>query len=375
MSEEQLLAIVRNVLTGEPVPYEAIDWAGVITLARHHGLIPFVSKWAEQIPPAARPAEYERLDDIMMSTAVQHMLQTQAADVLEEALELAGVDHMLFKGVVTKTRYPEAILRTMGDIDLLYRQEQQRTLRAVMNELGYDDYQQGRKNDTYRKKPVLCVEAHRELVPASSQFAPYCAEAWSRAVRKDGKNHSYVMRLEDEFIFNMIHMAIHFMEGGIGVRFIVDVFVYNRYEMDGAYLRAQLETLGLWEFYCRITALANHWFAGEEADALTARLGQFVLENHIFGSAGNISALAAGEGRWHFIRRVCFPSYAEMRSMFPWLAGRRILLPWAWCVRGAGVFFHQRRKMRNRMELMRGDREEGKRLLEFYRECGLQGGI
>ena len=58
------------------------------------------------------------------------------------------------------------------------------------------------------------------------------------------------MSLEDEYIYNLIHLVEHFQNGGVGIRFVMDVYIYNRIEtIDWEYIEAELAKLGLWEFF------------------------------------------------------------------------------------------------------------------------------
>lgn len=49
------------------------------------------------------------------------------------------------------------------------------------------------------------------MVPSKSSFFPYCSNAWERAHVSNGSKYLYEMSIEDELIFNIIHLAIHFL--------------------------------------------------------------------------------------------------------------------------------------------------------------------
>ena len=69
----------------------------------------------------------------------------------------------------------------MADIDFLYVESQHERVKAALLENGFSGYKEGRKNDTYYRKPYVSVEAHRQLVPSDSSFYPYCSHVWERA--------------------------------------------------------------------------------------------------------------------------------------------------------------------------------------------------
>ncbi len=362
-----LIEMIKRVLRGERAvcPPDA-DWQKLIKLADRHKVMPFVARYADE---KGVPAELKQR--AALALACQGYQGRALADI-RAALETAGVDFLLFKGAVTRRRYPSEDLRTMSDIDLLYKPEAHEAFCRAMRAAGFPDREAGRKNDTYRRRPFVCVEAHREMVPASSPYAAYCAGVWERARPAEGTNHTYEMTAEDEFIFCLIHLAQHFQKGGAGLRFIADVYVYDGAVRDRAYLAGELEKLGLSEFYQNISALAAHWFGDGPADPLTERIGRFVLSGGLFGTKGRSSDLAVEGGRWRFVRNACFPSYGEMRSMYPWLDGRKVLLPCAWAYRGVTGVFRRRGNVKRQMErLTAGDAEQGKKLRAFFKECGL----
>ena len=313
------------------------------------------------------------LFSVIMQETARSANQLDAVAEMQEAMEQKGVYNLAVKGSVTKLRYENELLRTMGDIDMLYKVEQHHVFKTLMFSLGYGDFQEGRKNDTYSRPPFITVEAHRELVSSESDYADYYRDIWQMAWPKDGMRYTYEMRAEDELVFNIVHLAEHFKEGGAGVRFIIDVYVYSRIAMDNEYVEQELTKLGLNEFYHHVLDLANCWFADGESSELTERLAGFIMDGGVFGDQENAAALAVEEGRVKHFFKVCFPDYDSMKSMFPWLEGKGVLLPYAWGLRGVRALRHRKGNVRIHMNAIKtGDTEKGKALRQFYAECGLR---
>lgn len=354
---------------------KAEDWKSLITFAQNHGLLPYVALYAQALPPEKSPDE--KLSNYLFSALAQETArsanQLDVAAEMQGAMEQNGVYNLAVKGAVTKLRYDNEVLRSMGDIDILYQPGQHRLFKKTMADLGYTDFQEGRKNDTYSRPPFITVEAHRELVESYSNYADYYKNIWSMARPKPGMQYTYEMTLEDEFIFNIVHLAEHFKEGGAGIRFIIDVFVYSRREMNRAYVEKELTNLGLNEFYHHMVELSDYWFAGGRTSDLTEKLSDFVLSGGVFGDKENWAALAVQEGKFKHFVKVCFPGYKSMRSMFPWLEGRGILLPYAWGLRGVRALRYRKDNVQVQMNRLRtGDTEKAKALRQFYHDCGLE---
>lgn len=375
MSEQnELLRIVASQLNSTVCVTDIADWKKLVQLAIKQGLLQYVAVYAQQLSNDDRPDEkkQEYFFSAIAREATCSANQLDAVDEMQREMEKNGIYNLVFKGAVTKRRYPDEVMRSMGDIDLLYKPKQHHVFKTLMLSLGYGDYQEGRKNDTYSRPPYVTVEAHRELVESGSEYAEYYKNIWKMAHPKEKMKYTFELSVEDELVFNIVHLAEHFKEGGAGVRFIMDVYVYSRIDMDRSYVEQELKKLGLNEFYQNIIALANHWFADGESSELTEKLADFILAGGVFGDSENAAALAVEEGRARRFFKVCFPDYDSMKSMYPWLEGKGALLPYAWVLRGVGAFKHRKNNVQVQMKRLKtGDTEKAKTLRRFYTECGL----
>lgn len=354
---------------------DKIDWPGVWSLAKKHSLEQFVYAYMETLLENQKP-EGDLRREISNRYAIlsaRMISQELAIDDIHSILETAECYHLFFKGAVTRRRYKNPSFRTMGDIDFLYNESQHVTVKKLLLANNFSDYRESRKNDIYYRKPYVCVEAHRQLVPSESRFYSYCSQVWDRAHVKEGCRYCFEMSVEDEFIFNLIHLAFHFLEGGAGIRFIMDVFIYNHLEMDFDYVCNEFKKLDLLEFYHNISNLAESWFGQGVTAPVREALSKFVLENGTFGTAETSSSLAVREGRLRYLRKMCFPSYKEMCSVYPWLKGRKVFLPVAWSLRGFRVLRRKKGKLKKQIiKAKRGNKILGQELHQFLVECGLR---
>ena len=375
MIEKQLFQIIRYFLNSEPMT-DKLDWPSLWSLAKKHSLEQFVALYMNKLPEELKP-NGELQDEISKRCAsllAIHMNQKVAVGSIHSALETKKCYHLFMKGVVTKKRYKDPFYRTMGDIDFLYQESQHNQVKLALLENGFTGYREGRKNDFYYRKPYVCIEAHRQLVPSDSSYYTYCSRVWDRAQVSNGCKYCYEMSLEDELIFNIIHLAIHFLEGGAGIRFILDVYVYNRHHMDTQYIERELKELELLEFYHNISNLADSWFGENKETNISKKIEEFVLNNNTFGTMVNSSALAVREGRWRYLRRMFFPSVNEMSSLYPWLKKRKYLLPIGWMIRGFKAQKNKKGSIRCQIKkAMKGDAKLGRDIYAFYKECGLNG--
>lgn len=378
MIDYQLIKIIKCVLNKDASEVINIDnWKSLAASARTNGLLPCLAFYCQSLPKEHKPAQEitEYFKKVLIQSTVVSMNQLAAVDEMEKIFEDNGIYNLVVKGTKTKKRYPDEVLRSMGDIDILYKAEQHKTVyNLMMNSLNYEDFQEGRKNDTYTKNKIIVVEAHRQLVSTESEYTDYLDKVWDRAIPCKDCTYTYEMTVEDEFIYNIIHLVEHFKNGGVGIRFIMDIWVYNQIQMNRDYLKNELENLGLYEFYLTISQLADYWFGKGESTELLEKLGEFVCSSGVFGNHENASALAIEDGgKLKTLIKICFPGYKEMASMFLWLKKYPFLLPIAWIIRAFRSLTMRKGNVKVQLNVIKdGDIEKGKEIRAFYKECGLK---
>lgn len=363
--EYALIKCVRAALHDETISLP-ID-TDIVTLAKRH-----------QVQTLLYMATQAKHLQKQFNVAIaQSITQECALDELIQYFEKHGLYVMPVKGICAKKRYSDSILRTMGDLDILCKPDQSKAIQLAMQSLGYENHVEGRKHDSYSIPPYVSVEVHRDLVDGDNEFYDYYRNVWERCKQRAGYNCVYEMSLEDEYIFNLVHLVEHFKNGGIGLRFLVDVYVYEHLDMDRGYISAELAKLDLIRFYHNVRSLTLYWFGTDEEKSyieftpVLQELGDYILSCGIFGSRENLADLKAVRGKIGSFLRICFPGYDSMKSMFPWL--NPLLLPYAWGLRAVRVLKYRRKNLKIVWDSsMSGDAESGKKLMKFYESCGLK---
>jgi hypothetical protein len=229
--EETLIAYIRAFLHNENVEFPITP--EVVALAKKHQVQNFL--WLT----SSNPDEKKQLH---MSVAAS-MAQEYSADELLTCFEEQGLYVMPLKGICTRKRYPDVFLRTMSDLDILCKMEQAKEVHLAMQSLGYKNHVEGRKHDSYSRPPYVHVEVHRDMVDGESPYWDYYRDIWERCSPRAGFQYVYEMSTEDEYIFNLVHLAGHFRNGGISLRFLVDVYIYEQQKIDRGYIAGSSRNL------------------------------------------------------------------------------------------------------------------------------------
>lgn len=299
-----------------------------------------------------------------------------------QAFDEAEVDYMPVKGCCMKALYRKPELRTMGDADILIRVNQYDTIKPIMEGLGFE---KGAESDheLVWTIPGLKVELHKRLVPSyDKDYYAYYGEGWRLAKEKNGT--CYAMIKEDQMVYLLTHFAKHFRGGGIGCRYVVDLWVYRRAnpDLNEEYIEAELDKLQLKQFYRNVLALIDCWFTdGDETDTLE------IMTEYIFASGSwgpmdkrlTASVLReskqskfAQNGKLVYLMRLVFPRASAISHEYKILQKAPWLLPVIWLIRPFHKVLIQGKKLsKKKQELQTIDQDNLLQQQKFLNSVGL----
>ena len=305
--------------------------------------------------------------------------ETEKAQLFD-ALEAEGIRYLPLKGSVLRDRYPISVIRSMTDLDVLFDVSRAQDVRRVMTENGYTTIAfHHYHHDIYHKEPFINVEMHRVLFDELAGGQSYFDRVWERAVPAEDKNGRQLMTPEDQYIYLLAHMALHFSRGGIGIRSLMDIWVATRRTtppLNGAYIARELDALGLSVFAGRVEALIRAWFEGAEMDEATTALSAYFLNSGVYGTRQHNEekdmAVPAGKDSASPLRyawnRLFLPLPA-MKTIYPVLRRCPFLLPACWMARGVRALTVRRKSTAAEWERSRQiqteDVEKSRRLHEL----------
>jgi hypothetical protein len=261
-----------------------------------------------------------------------------------------------------KPRYPKPELRSMGDADILIRLEQRAQFDAVLQELGFQFYEETDHELVWNSKK-LHLELHKHLIPSYNRdLYAYFGDGWQMAVPVSGSR--WEMTPEDTFAFLFAHFAKHYRDGGIGCRYVLDLWVYLRAnpELDMDRVMAALKQLRLDRFYENISRLMAVWFEGEKPDERTEFLTEFIFASGSWGE-GNSRVLSRAirdgkgpllkrSGKLTYLRELAFPGVMTLRGKYTVLKKHPWMLPLVWLWRPFYKVLFERGSLEERRETL-----------------------
>lgn len=338
-SESKLLiSAMRAAMRGQQVNVpEQMDWTAFLRLAKSHSVEGLVYSGLQKDRLPKQVDQYLRSiyhKIIFQDTQLEHMKAQ-----LKSRLTEANVPHIFLKGSCLKYNYPIPALRTMSDLDILVRTEDYDKIDAVGKALGGELFTGDGNHRNFRFPSNVIVEFHPNILHQAAPVGTEVNPGWQYA-KKDCPTSSMELTEEGFYLSIICHMAEHFVSGGIGVRFVLDVWVFRnlrKESLDRHFVEKELESFGLLAFTRNIEKLAEAWFGDGKMDPVLDELAEYILTS---GSHGindramlNAVSLSKGGTRGSALWGKIFYPRKELEDRFPWAKGKPWLLPAAWCAR------------------------------------------
>ena len=342
--QQGLIALMKSAVLQQPQPLpEGFDLQAVLPLIMRHHIAALTFDGAARCGISHQDPAMVTLFQVYYKFLRVSEGQIRKVGRLFQAFEENGIDYMPLKGCNMKAFYPTPEMRTMGDADILIRLEQYSRIVPVMESLGFE-FQYESDHELVWKSKDLNVELHKRLIPSNNRdMYAYFGDGWQLAVPSGGSR--WDMTPEDAFVFLFAHFAKHYRDGGIGCRYVLDLWVYLRAnpELRMDRVMASLEELKLDRFYRNISRLMAVWFEGEQSDDLSEYLTEFIFSSGSWGSMEQ-RALARGiqymhqsdgtvAGKLRYLMGVAFPACDMLKEKYTVLKKAPWLLPAVWVVR------------------------------------------
>ena len=365
---QQLLALIKHVLVGEALP-EKMDWKRMRTLAYHHHLEGFLYYAVRERDDVDEKIKAECQKKHMIFVA-QQLGQNAASSQIFGDLAARGIRYMPLKATWFRPLYPTSDLRFSSDVDFYFDPLHKEEVKHIMQEAGFELKLEYVQNFIYTKG-ILTIEPHFAIAESERDVA-YFGDVWERATSQDGI--LYTFSDEDIYIYHLLHTYKHMLEGGAGVRSVIDTWLWNRNKphMDRAYLETEYVKLGISRFASALERLSRVWFDGEESDADMDCLGTFILQGGTYGTKEQQAQMdfleddderALERAKRKYLWQRLFPSYKEMRWRYPAINKCPLLLPFFWLFRLLKILFTRKnKKIGTTLSVAQGmDRDAAKR--------------
>lgn len=348
VQQQTIIALLRSALEGKKYSLaEDVDYDYINKIAKQHKIANLLFHGATNCGITSNPVFGEMFSSVCTAMA-QNEQQLFEIKKLAGIFEENNIDYMPLKGLILKNMYPKSDMRPMCDADILIRFEQYEKIKQILIKLGYEEKEET-DHELPWQKPSLYLELHKRIVPERDEdYYSYFGDGWKKAIKSEESPNKYVMSDEDVMIYLFTHFTKHYAGAGIGIKHMVDLWVYRSKitKLDEEYIEKELKLLHLFEFYKNVMHTLEAWFNDAQLCEKDEFITNVIFENGIFGNAKNavLSTASKAPESSKFRRRlsVVFPSYSAMKYMYPVLKKAPFLLPVMWVVRIFKTLFFKR---------------------------------
>ena len=334
------IALIRNAIrkTNEEIKLSDVNFESLYSLSKFHDishLVYYELKRRDAIGEEDVFSQFKRQFDL----AVFRNFRREATITrVRDLLESAGIPFIMLKGVYIKDLYPEPWMRTSSDIDVLIMEDDLERAKELFASSGME-WQNDRRYDVLFLTPDLFhVELHFDLAKdyVTDKNEEMMKRVWDFASPKQGCRSEMVLSDEMFYYYHIAHMAKHFLNGGSGVRSIIDTWLLNNSSShDGEKRKSLLSEGKLLVFEEKAKELSEKWMSGtDNVDPVISEFEEYIIHGGVYGTSQQMIAVRNNKtGRVkHFFERVFLP-YNTIKIRYPILNKIPVLLPFCWVVR------------------------------------------
>ena len=342
--------LITCALRGTVPVCDGIDLNALYPFCKFHSVTSIVAMALEEMwkTDPAPEAEMKRWRQARDKAIRKNILLNAEREQILGFLESIGCWYLPLKGSLLQFDYPKFGMRQMNDNDILFDEAFQSRIHDFMISRGYEAavYQKG-NHDEYIRQPVYNFEMHTSLFmkQVSPELDAYYQDIRSRMIKDPSNQYGYHLSNEDFYIYLVAHDFKHYQYSGIGIRSLMDSYVYlqkHGTELNWEYIFGELEKFGASAFEKQCRVLSQKLFESVNADPELSPEDSIVLDEYFtsgtFGTYENTvrKGVASGENSptWfttaRYLLRRLFPPVWYMIHMEPWLEQKKWLIPWAY---------------------------------------------
>ncbi|WP_370751723.1 nucleotidyltransferase family protein [Eubacterium sp.] len=350
-------------------------------IAKKHNLVSIMAQAMEKLGFESDSDIWKRWLKEKNQLIYKSVLMDVEREAIQDFFEKNNIWYILLKGMVIRKYYPAPELREMADNDILFDNKYSKEVYEFMTARGYksDDYNKG-YHDEYLKPPAYNFEMHRQLVSSKERpkWYEYYKDVKSILIKDTNENRETAANSEsnntsnqfyfsdnDFYVYFIVHTYKHFLNSGMGLRTVLDVYLYvsNLQEkLDFDYIEEQLKKLDAYDFEQTFRSIAFKMFDENledrkwwnSFDAQEQEMLSYILDAGTYGNLENSVAHKMGytkgekkkaSDKVKYIFRRLFPSMDTIEEFFPFFYKHKWAIPFLYIYRIGKIPFARRKKV------------------------------
>lgn len=379
-----LIALLRNAIKGEAINRDAIEkflndekLATLFKVSKKHDVAHLVCFALEQNGFNFDGETWKSFVAEKKQAKLRYEMIRADIDEIFACFEEEGIDYIPLKGAIIREHYPEPWMRTSCDIDILVREKElDRAVKALVE--GHQYKTDGKKtyHDISLFSPFgMHLELHHNIKESEPKYDALLSQVWDYSYKADGGEHKYVQSNEFLMLHLIAHMAYHFVNGGCGLRSVVDIWILEQeLDFDKEAFGELLNKAGLCEFYRVIRMLGSYWMEQRETEEkIVLDVEKHVLLGGAYGTrTQNATAGRVKKGgRFKYFWTRIFMPYKSLTILYPVIKKHKILTPFCQVARWFSVLFKRKRIANEIKRVASTDKSQVEEMKDLFDGLGL----
>lgn len=206
-----------------------IDWKLIYEEANAHQILEILFPVVQQLNVDLMPCK-EVFDTWTRQTIISGIKQANHIENMAEVLNTfkeSGIDVITLKGLVLRDLYPQPLLRSMSDADILIHKQDLLKAKSILLSLGYFIKEESNpKEMRFFHNKKLIIELHWSLIDPgliqnSEQFETHVWDNFHNSMLNSVP--IYILSPEDQVLYLCLHMIAHIQYRGFGLRQLCDL--------------------------------------------------------------------------------------------------------------------------------------------------------
>lgn len=356
---EQLIKVMMQLIKYEVcgVPMEELDTEvlsddflkALYHLSKSHDLVHIVASALEKQGLLSKSDVGEKISKQVFTAVYRYQQAQYTYQKICAIFDDQRIAYVPLKGAVIREYYPEPWMRTSCDIDILIRQEDlERAVEVLSAKIGFTQPPHKNFHDiSLFLNGNTHLELHYNIKESMASMDGVLETVWDYVERVNDTQYLYLQRNE-YLIFHLVaHSAYHFMNGGCGIRPLLDFWLLRKkLPYDSEKLNELLEKAKLKTFETQMTALSDVWFSDAAHTSLTREMEAYILGAGVYGTLENKVAIASeqSQSRFHYFFKRVFRPYHSLKQSYSLLEKWPILYPYYTVKRWGRILFGKNRK-------------------------------
>jgi len=379
-----LLALLQNAIKGKALNVDAVTeslsskkLATLFKVAKKHDVAHLVAYALEQSGVSLEGEMWQAFLSEKEQAKLRYEMIQADTDEICACFDNEGIDYIPLKGAVVRAYYPQPWMRTSCDIDILVREaDLENAVNALTSKCSYSTDFKKTYHDISLYSPFgMHLELHHNIKETIDKYDELLTQVWAFSKKADENRHMYLQSKEFMLFHLSAHMAYHFVNGGCGLRSVLDMWLLSKkLTVDNVKLLALLKRAELDRFYSAVMELGEYWFDDKSTPSnAVLKMEKYILLGGAYGTGkqGAAAKQIKNGGKFKYFWTRVFMPYESLAILYPIIKRHKIMTPFCQIARWFSVIFKGKRIKKEIKEVTAVSKEQVDSTRALLNELGL----